>query len=125
MMKAINTGAVINTILRSDTELMELINNNVFPIIAEECSFPFIVYRRSSTQHENYKHGIIRETANVEIVIVADNYKSSVSIAQRVSDILHNYKDEEKTIIITEADESYNNSNDSYLQTLNFKIDYE
>lgn len=112
----IGIGALIYQQLHNDSTLMGLING-LYPIIApESASLPFIVFSRTGESLET-KDGIIAYNVNVEILVIAGNYKSSIDIASRVHELMQNFNYNTKLANITE-----DVNEQDYIQTLNYEI---
>lgn len=82
-------GADISAILSSSAELVEIVGEDIYPLVApENTDGSFIVYRRSKYTREYGKAGLVDDKARAEIMIVSDNYETSCEIASIVDDIL-------------------------------------
>lgn len=104
----------------------------IFPIVADKGTIgDFAVYRRISLSESDTKDLYnFEEIANVEIIVVAQNYEKSLEIAQAIKIRLEHTigkfetnKEEEiaiNKIEMTNASEDWNN--DAYLQKMTFRI---
>lgn len=129
-MKSLEIGAIICELLLSNEELKAKINGNVTPLVANAGTiFPFIVYRRASVEVETTKDlKNYSEDAQVEIIVAAENYQSSIDIVKLVHHSLEKKKGSFGGIIIkeikvTDASEEYRD--DAYVQTLKINIKVE
>lgn len=121
-MKSLEVGAVINKALKEDAQLSRLTNNNIFPVVAEDCTFPFIVFKRTSLIPDRFKFGSV-DDIDVEVVVISDKYKESITVAQRVRELLDNkHIDQNAACYLVDSSESYSDA-DAYRQNLIFKIE--
>lgn len=125
-MTGIQIGKLITAALRTNDALAAAVGNKVFPIVSKEgTAYPFIVYRRSGITPSYTKDGRAGEVVTVEIVVAANNYTSSVEIADMVRDTIDGRGMEYggMTVHRTElvaADEEF--IEETYLQTLTFNL---
>ena len=120
-MKNFKVGKELTSILLSSTDITNIIDNRVFPLVANAgTSFPFIVYRRSGYKPYSDKD-YTDEVARVELAILSDNYIDGVQLADIVSDALEKKQtDTIDNITIDDSSEEYNN--DTYIQKINLII---
>lgn len=107
----------IYSILSGDTQLS---GTTLYPIVApEEVKFPYLVYKRTDIQPIYAKNVICGDRARVEINIVSDKYSQTVSIAERVRELLEYRKDNFfKEVFLKSAEEGWNDF--GYFQTITF-----
>jgi hypothetical protein len=112
----------IHTLLSNSSELTAIVDNKMFPLIANsDTTFPFVVYRKSSNNIEYCKDGNVSDNFSIEILIVSKTYNESVEIAEVVRQVLELKKiDNITSIRLTSVSEDY--IEDSYIQNLNFDI---
>lgn len=117
----LNQGKTIYKLLQANPDLVKLIGNKVYPLIADESTtFPFVVYNRISFTLNGDKDGE-SNIIDFEFNIVASSYSDSVNVAQEViKSLIHKNTDEVEDIVLTGASESY--IENSFIQTLNFKF---
>ena len=117
----LNQGKTIYKLLQANPDLVKLIGNKVYPLIADESTtFPFVVYNRIGFTLNGDKDGN-SNIIDFEFNIVASSYSDSVDVAQEViKSLLHKNTDEVEDIVLTGASESY--IENSFIQTLNFKF---
>lgn len=125
-MTSINIGKVIYTLLNSDAELSNMVNGNIYPLIAEQFTqFPFIIYKRSNLINASNKDGS-GERVGVDVLIACENYADSVAIAERVRMALegksYNADDDFNVddIILNNAGEAF--IQNTYIQQLTFTV---
>lgn len=120
-MSSLQIGKAIYTILAKNNI------SKVFPLVADEgTTFPFIVYKRSGLEPANTKDRYnFSELATLDIIVAANTYEESITIAEKVKDILEHSRGTYAGITIEEitlddADEDY--LEDTFIQKLTFKI---
>ena len=120
-MSSLQIGKAIYTILAKNNI------SKVFPLVADEgTTFPFIVYKRSGLEPANTKDVYnFSELATLDIIVAANTYEESITIAEKVKDILEHsrgtYADINiEEITLDDADEDY--LEDTFIQKLTFKI---
>lgn len=120
-MSSLQIGKAIYTILAKNNI------SKVFPLVADEgTTFPFIVYKRSGLEPANTKDRYnFSELATLDIIVAANTYEESITIAEQVKDILEHsrgtYADINiEEITLDDADEDY--LEDTFIQKLTFKI---
>lgn len=107
----------IYSILSGDTQLS---GTTIYPIVApEEVKYPYLVYKRTDLQPIYAKNMICGDKARVEINIVSDKYSQTVSISERVRELLEYRKDNFfKEVFLKSAEEGWNDF--GYFQTITF-----
>lgn len=121
-MATVEKGKLIVNLLSENLELMNAINGNIFPIIAEEeIDFPFIVYRRTSQQSETFKQGQYKTIYEYEISVIAGSYSKSVEIAEMVNETLDGRETDLYDMEVSMGEESFINA---FIQNLNLTITY-
>ena len=90
-MSNIQIGKAINHILTNNEELNNMVNGNIFPLVAEETtSFPFIIYKRTSAEDGTSKDSRYNEISYVDVVTISDEYNTSVEIMDKAKEVLLN-----------------------------------
>jgi hypothetical protein len=117
-MRFFDAGKEIRKILLNDDTLKGVIDNRIYPLVADKgTKFPFIVYRRESTQAASNKDAVLFDVdSTVSIIIATDNYSRGVEIASIVSDVLQIADN----IELVGSEERY--SDDTFLQLLTYTI---
>lgn len=120
-MKNFKVGKEIKQILCNSKDVTDLIDNKVFPIVANEgTNFPFAVYRRNGyrpASNKDYED----EVVSLEIVILSLKYDESVEIANTIADtLISNKTDIIEDIQISNISEDY--TEDTFIQRLYIDI---
>lgn len=126
-MNTLNISKDIYTALTTNADLTALINNRVFPIVAEEgTQYPFLTYNRTSITSYRTKCGIYEDTVNFSVNIITTDYLGGLDIGNLVRVAI------EKNLICTIEGLQYRDiqlvgateqfTNDGYVQTLNFQV---
>lgn len=79
---SISAGKIIRKMLLADPKIAGIVSR-VFPVVVDMARLPYIAYRRISHVPSPYKVGNA-DAANVEVLIFAADYDSSVEIAEAV-----------------------------------------
>lgn len=121
-MESLKAGVIINQLLNNNSDLNKLIKDRIFPIVSEtDVEYPFIVYKRTGLFPKYVKGGNVEDDITMEILVISDNYKTSVEVAQLVRDILEYRELDDFIIRLSDASETYTDG-DAFVQTLIFKI---
>ena len=125
---SISLGKILKKIFCEDEELTQLVEpKNICSMVLQPTNFPFISFRRNSTEVKYNKDCPTLDIINVDIIAVSNNYAQSVEIAECVRNILeyHVYKDTNEGILIDYmvlTDASEDTISESFVQTLTFEI---
>ena len=120
-MKNFKIGKELKTILTNDADVTSIVENKVFPLVANAgTTFPFIVYRRSNyrpNDNKDYEDEIV----GVELALLSQKYEESVNLADIVANALINAETELiERIRITNIFEDY--QEDTFIQKINIDI---
>lgn len=120
-MSSLSIGKNIIKLLSADKNLKNIVNDRIFPVIADEGTvFPFIVYRRNGIDimaNKDYN----TESPIIMIQIAATNYSQSVLIAEYVRKALEHKNDETiDDIIVQDGVEDW--LDDTFIQNITFLI---
>lgn len=125
MTNSILIGKVIYSKLISNQLIADIVNDRVFPVIAEQTTtFPFIIYYRVSISNNLYnKDGSVEDNVVYSITVVSTNYNESAELANEIRKIFDKKQITNDIMRITdsrliEIDESYEDN--SYVQKLTF-----
>lgn len=125
MTNSILIGKVIYSKLISNQLITDIVNDRVFPVIAEQTTtFPFIIYYRVSISNNLYnKDGSVEDNVVYSITVVSTNYNESAELANEIRKIFDKKQITNDIMRITdsrliEIDESYEDN--SYVQKLTF-----
>ena len=118
------TGLSVNKhifqILSKDVVLAKMVGKNIYPLVAEEdVKLPFITFTKSSVVPSYYKVGVADDKVSFTVNIVANDYVTTVNIAERIRQLLEGRTSSYfKRIELSNCYENY--SNDNYVQNLQF-----
>ena len=118
------TGLSVNKhifqILSKDEALAKMVGKNIYPLVAEEhVKLPFITFTKSSVVPSYYKVGVADDKVSFTVNIVANDYVTTVNIAERIRQLLEGRTSGYfKRIELSNCYENY--SNDNYVQNLQF-----
>lgn len=117
---SISVNKYIYQLLISDEILKELVGNKIYPLVAEESvTYPFIIFTKENAFANYTKDLLTYDTVNISVAIAAVNYFQTVQIAERVRQILENYRDDYfYNILLDNVTEDY--VEDTYIQQLQF-----
>lgn len=117
---SISVNKYIYQLLITDEKLKELVGNKIYPLVAEESvTYPFIIFTKENAFANYTKDLLTYDTVNISVAIAAVNYFQTVQIAERVRQILENYRDDYfYNILLDNVTEDY--VEDSYIQQLQF-----
>ena len=125
---SISLGKILKKIFSEDEELTQLVEpKNICSMVLQPTNFPFISFRRNSTEIIYNKDCHTLDKVSVDIIAVSNNYAQSVEIAECVRKILeyHVYKATNEGVLIDYmvlTDCSEDTINDAFVQTLTFEI---
>ena len=118
------TGLSVNKhifqILSKDEALAKMVGKNICPLVAEEdVKLRFITFTISSVVPSYYKVGVADDKVSFTVNIVANDYVTTVNIAERIRQLLEGRTSTYfKRIELQNCYENY--SNDNYVQNLQF-----
>lgn len=117
---SISVNKYIYQLLINDEKLKELVGNKIYPLIAEESvTYPFIIFTKENAFANYTKDLLTYDTVNISVAIAAVNYFQTVQIAERVRQILENYRDDYfYNILLDNVTEDF--VEDTYIQQLQF-----
>lgn len=117
---SISVNKYIYQLLITDETLKELVGNKIYPLVAEESvTYPFIIFTKENAFANYTKDLLTYDTVNISVAIAAVNYFQTVQIAERVRQILENYRDDYfYNILLDNVTEDY--VEDTYIQQLQF-----
>lgn len=117
---SISVNKHIYNLLISDEKLKELVDNKIYPLVAEESvTYPFVIFTKESAFANYTKDLLLYDTVTISVAIAAVNYFQTVEIAERIRQILENYRDSYFcNILLDNVAEEF--VEDTYIQTLQF-----
>ena len=119
----------IAKILNDSVQLKNKVGNNIYALVANEnCTFPFVVFKRNNMTVEYNKDGVAINMVDVQVIIGADTYSDSVEVAQIVRSELELKKGVYNGVKIidskiTSVEEDY--VNNSFAQSIIFQLKTE
>ena len=127
-MTSISLGKILKKIFCENEELSQLVEpKNICSMVLQPTNFPFISFRRNSTEFLYNKDCPTEDRVSIDIICVSNNYAQSIEIAECVRELLESkvYKDSNEGVLIdymvlTDANED--TINDAFVQTLTFEI---
>lgn len=126
MTNSILIGKVIYSKLNENEELNKIVNNKIFPLIAEQTTtYPFVIYYRTNVSSVmSNKDGFNEDKVFFSVVGVSQEYTESLEIANLIRKVLEKKKIVSDSMVISDCkitgiDESYEDN--SYVQRLNFE----
>ena len=124
-MTGISVLKSIYKLLVANEDLVAIIDNKMYPIIANEnTTFPFIVYQCDSIYAEYTKDWRCNDNINISINIAATTYNQSIEIAELVRTAIEGKRiDNINTIRLISMNEDY--LEDTYIQNLQFNVIYQ
>ena len=117
---SISVNKHIYNLLISDEKLKELVDDKIYPLVAEESvTYPFIIFTKESASGNYSKDMLLYDAVTISVAIAAVNYFQTVEIAERVRQILENYRDDYfYNILLDNVTEDF--VEDTYIQQLQF-----
>lgn len=121
-MKNFDIGKELTAIILQNDEITALINDKLFPLVANAgTTFPFIVYRRSSFSPRGNKDEL-SEVVGVELAIISNTYSTSVNLANLVADTLLDVSDNDVIDYIKIVNMWEDFSEDTFIQKISIDI---
>lgn len=117
---AISVNKHIYQLLSSDSGLTSMVDNKIYPLVAEESvTYPFVIFTKESVSGNYSKDFLVNDTVTISVVVAASNYFQTVNIAERIRAILENYRDGYfLSILLDNVTEEF--IEDAYIQQLQF-----
>lgn len=117
---AISVNKHIYQLLSSDSGLTSMVDNKIYPLVAEESvTYPFVIFTKESVSGNYSKDFLVNDTVTISVVVAASNYFQTVNIAERIRAILENYRDGYfLSILLDNVTEGF--IEDAYIQQLQF-----
>lgn len=122
---SLSAGLVIRPLLSED-KWVKSITSHVFPVVTDTATLPYILYRRSSLEHDPVKTGTPgADSIQVEVACFARTYTQSVDLAEATRHALEytrgeGYGIKMRSCKIADAEESW--QDDAFVQQLVFTI---
>lgn len=87
----ISAGLAIREVLASDQNLNLALRGQIYPVMADEATAPYICYNMTGVEQGNAKGYDGPATGIFEMAVYAKTYLEACVIAERVRELLHNY----------------------------------
>lgn len=118
-------GSIVREILLGNADLVALVGEDIFPIVAPEGTLGnFIVYRRDKYSKEYSKMGVTDDICELIVTAIADDYDTALEIAILLDNTLtgkHVTSDGEGfTMKLIDSGEAFGDN--KYAETLLFEI---
>lgn len=112
----------LRAILLEDEEIIDLIDDKIYPIIApEDTDGSFIVYQRDGYKQVYSKYGVAEQIPIVNIAAISDNYDCSQVLASLIYNSLSGkFRDPDIHIQLEDSTEDFIDS--KFIQVLQFSI---
>lgn len=118
-------GSVIRDILSANTEIAEMVGENIYPLIApEKTEGDFILYTRAGYQKSWTKMGVVEDDCRIIITAIADDYDNAVLLAALIDNTLTGYHSNDDGVKFTAnlVDSTEIFEDNKYIETLTFAI---
>lgn len=117
---SISVNKHIYNILINDEKLNEMVDKKIYPIVAEEnVKFPFVIFTKENCFANYTKDLLAYDSVTISVAIAAVNYFQTVQIAERIRQVLENYRDGYFfNILLENVSEDF--AEDTYIQQLQF-----
>lgn len=115
--------SLVRTVLLSTPEIVALIDNRVYPIVAPDgTAGDFIVYQRNEYSKDRAKMGVYSEKCRVFVIAVSADYEVSQELAYLIDEHLEGlHTDYDMDMKLLDSTEDYEDG--KYIQALLFEID--
>lgn len=121
-MRNFDIGKELTTIILQSSAITSIIDDKVFPLVANAgTTFPFVVYRRSGYRPQDNKDEI-GEVVNIDLAVICNTYAQSVNLANLIADTLLNVSDNDNIDFIKIVNMWEDYSEDTYIQKLSLDI---
>lgn len=117
---SISVNKHIYNILINDEKLNDLVDKKIYPIVAEEnVKFPFVIFTKENCFANYSKDLLCYDSVTISVAVAAVNYFQTVQIAERIRQVLENYRDGYfYNILLENVSEDF--AEDTYIQQLQF-----
>lgn len=118
-MSGLSINKSVYAILSTDESLKKLVGKNIYPIVAEEnVTLPFVTFTRTASTPVEFKGGIAVDKVTFQVNVIANDYSTSVTIAERIRELLEKSNSFTRVWFMN-CTENY--INDEYVQNLQFQ----
>lgn len=121
---SISVGEIVRHVLMEDIQVSSRVRK-IFPVVVDNATLPYIVYRRSSMTQDPAKQERGADTVMMQIICYTKDYQSGVELAETVRDALDGKWAEHeglrmRSCTLTDCQESW--VDNAYVQNLIFTI---
>lgn len=118
---SLSAGSIIRKILLSNQRVTEQ-TSKIYPIATDSAALPYILYRRSSLQHDPIKGNMKgADTVQIDVLCYTKGYEEGLSLAEAVRYALeYAQTDEMRSCTLVDAEEGW--EDDAYFQQLVFNV---
>lgn len=121
---SISVGEVVRHVLMEDIQVSSRVRK-IFPVVVDNATLPYIVYRRSGMKQDPTKQVRGADTVVMQIVCYTEDYQSGVELAESVRDALDGKWAEHgglrmRSCTLSDCQESW--VDNAYVQNLIFTI---
>lgn len=122
---SLSAGSIIRAILLEDADVKAM-TGNVFPVATDKATLPYILYRRTSLEHNPSKAKQPgADTVHIEVLCFTEKYKDGVEMAEAVRSALDYAQGELSGLVmrsctLIESEEAW--QDDAYVQQLVFMV---
>jgi len=117
---------IMRNLLLANADIVSLIGDQIFPVVAPKDTVgDFIIYKREKYSKEYTQMGICKESCEVYILMVSDDYDRSVDGIVLINNLLEGEHDG-LTIKLIDSQEDYENSEaygGKFIQEILFSIE--
>lgn len=122
-MTSLSAGSLIRDLLMADGRISHAVTK-VFPVVTDTATLPYIAYRRKGMVPDVWKGGNA-DTVSVELMVMAETYEASISLAEDVRRVLDGRQGESgglrmRSCTLADAEEMW--QDDAFVQRLVFNI---
>lgn len=121
---SLSAGEIIRSILTTDENVTAL-TSKVFPVVTDEATLPYILYRRSALSQAPHKGGMGADTVTIEVLCFAASYGDGIELAEAVRSALDGVQHNldglvMRSCVLQDSEEAW--QDDAYVQQLIFTI---
>lgn len=104
--------------ITNDEDLTSVLNDRIFPLVAEEgTEYPYLIMKLETITPAYTKDGRIYDNITVSVSVYAKDYKTVVGIQEQVRNLLEAY-----SFKLESFNEDFNS--DAYRQTVHYRTFY-
>lgn len=121
----LKVGAAVVALLNASTELVALVGDRIYPLVADDVKTPFVTYGRTGLTPGYTKDGSRKDSVYMQMYVVGE-YGESINVAGAIISALKGKRGvfagvNIDTIRLADSAEGYE-QNSGYVQDLTFEI---